>query len=185
MQQRDGLLDHLAVDAQPGTMLGARRAITGMILGLADLPAVLVMVIVAVGVGRVRAQARPSASTYSASMVRPRSRCRTRPYCAGPCWRGWAPRMRRGWTRTGSWRCSPAHCGISVNAAAWHKRHRDQRPGQELPPHLGAARVRARSADRTRGRPAPRGAPDGWFPAPPTSTPGPRSHEATKRDEGV
>ena len=71
----------------------------------------------------------------------------TRPYSAG-----WAPRTGPGWTRTGSWRCSPAPCGISMSAAAArgiaaarpaakrrvsHEHRRDQRPGQAVRQHVG------------------------------------------------
>src|SRR6266542_3302111 len=105
-----------------------------------------------------------------------RSRCRSCPRCAGPCWAGWAPRTRRGWMRTGWWRCSRARCGISVTAAAgdrvgqpprartavaapamtarrsWHERDREHWPGQALPPRLGAAGLHAGDPRRARGR---------------------------------
>jgi hypothetical protein len=59
VQQREGLLHHPAVHAQPGAMRGAAAGKhRGDALG-PDLPAVLVMVIAPVGIDRIRALAWP------------------------------------------------------------------------------------------------------------------------------
>ena len=110
---------------------------------------------------------RPGQGTFIQATLEPGRAPGARPRCAAPCSAGWAPRTGPGWTRTGSWRCSPARCGISMSAAAGHapaaarraakrrashERRRGQRPGQALRRHLGAARVHAGGPGRARGR---------------------------------
>ncbi len=55
---------------------------------------------------------------------------------------------RPGWTRTGWWRCSAARSGTFMTSPGarpalaprgWHERHRNQRSGQAVRQHLGAA----------------------------------------------
>jgi hypothetical protein len=62
VQQREGLLDHPPVGAQPRTVLDTTPGDDRLDPGGSDLRAVLVVVIAAVGVERVRAAAWPSAS---------------------------------------------------------------------------------------------------------------------------
>ena len=72
-----------------------------------------------------------------------------------------------GWTRTGSWRSSPACCGIFVSVAAalptgaarrdarrraWHERHREPAAWASPTARPGAARLHAGDPRRARGR---------------------------------